>query len=71
MTTRRHTKLLHEGSYVAELDIDLVESDLPWSPYISVEDARRLDEVRDALRRADLDRALKLARVYRPTPVER
>lgn len=71
MTRRRHTKLLHEGSYVAEVDIDLVEGDLPWSPYISVEDARRLDEVREALRRSDVDRALQFGRVYTLTPVQR
>ena len=71
MTKRRHTKLLHEGKYVAEVDVDLVELDRSWSPYISVEDAHKLDEVREALRREDLDRALQFARVYTLTPVER
>jgi hypothetical protein len=71
MRTKHHSKLLHEGNYVAEVDVELVELDSSWSPYISVEDAYKLDEVRDALQRDDLDRALQLARVYTLTPVER
>jgi hypothetical protein len=71
MRTKHHTKLLHEGNYVAEVDVELVELDSSWSPYISVEDAYKLDEVREALQRDDLDRALQLARVYTLTPVER
>jgi hypothetical protein len=69
MKKKRHTKLLHEGKYVAEVDVDLVELDSSWSPYLSVEDAYKLDEVREALRRDDLDRATQLARVYTLTRI--
>lgn len=69
MKKRRHTKLVHEGAYVAEVDLDLIETDTGWSPYLSLEDACKLDEVRDALRRGDIARATKLARVYTLTPV--
>lgn len=34
-----------------------------------VEDADKLDDVREALRREDISTASKLARVYRHTPV--
>ena len=37
--TRRRTKLIHEGKYVAEVDVELIETDEGWSPYRSLEDA--------------------------------
>ena len=54
MTSKRRTKLVHEGQYVAEVDVELIETDDGRSPYLSVEDAYRLDDVRDALRRGDV-----------------
>jgi len=70
VTKRAHTKLIHEGNYVAEVDVELLEGDNGWSPYLSIEDAHRLDEVRQALRREDLKRASALARVFELTPVQ-
>ena len=69
MTTRHHTKLVHEGNYVAEVDVELIDSDTGWSPYLSLDDAYRLDDVREALRRGDLKSASNLARVFTLTPV--
>jgi len=69
MRTRKRTKLVHEGKYVAEVDVDLVETDEGWSPYLSLEDAYKLDDVRDALRRGDLEAASRLARIFKLTPV--
>jgi len=69
MKKRHHTKLVHEGAYVAEVDVELIETDDGWSPYLSVEDAYKLDDVRDALKRNDLSVAAKLARVFSLTPV--
>jgi hypothetical protein len=34
------------------------------SPYLSIEDAQKLDEVREALRRGDLKTAAKLGRIF-------
>jgi hypothetical protein len=62
-------KLVHEGQYIAEVDIDLIEEDTGWSPYLSLEDAQKLDEVRQALRKGDIRSAGRLARVYTLTPV--
>ena len=70
MTKRRYTKLVHERQYVAEVDIDLIDSNEGWSPYLSLEDAQKLDDVREALRRGDLKTAAKNARVFSLTPVE-
>lgn len=69
MTARKRIKYIHEGRYVAEVDVDLLEDDAGWSPYLTVEDACRLDDVRDALRRGDLSAAAALARVYKLEPV--
>jgi len=69
MTKRHHTKLVHEGKYVAEVDVELIESDEGWAPYLSLEDAYTLDDVREALRREDIKRAAQLARVFTLTPV--
>jgi hypothetical protein len=69
MRKRRHSKLIHEGQYVAEVDIELIEGDESWSPYLSIEDAYRLDDVRDALRRGDIRAATRQARVFSLTPV--
>jgi hypothetical protein len=69
MSTRRRTKYVHEGMYVAEVDVDLLEDDTEWSPYLSVEDAYRLDQVRSALRRGDIAAAAGLARIFKLEPV--
>jgi hypothetical protein len=50
MKRRKKTKYVHEGQYVAEVEVDLVEDETEWSPYLSIEDAYKLDDVRDALR---------------------
>ncbi len=69
MSKRHSIKYVHEGKYVAEVDIELLEDDTEWSPYLSVEDAYKLDDVRDALKRGDVAAAAKRARVYTLQPV--
>ena len=69
MSTRHTTKLVHEGNYVAEVDVELIESDTGWSPSLSLDDAYRLDDVRAALRRGDIKKASDLARVFELKPV--
>ena len=69
MSKRKRTKLIHEGSYVAEVDVELLEEPEGWSRYLSLEDAYRLDDVREALRRGDLKTAAKNSRVFSLTPV--
>ncbi len=69
MNTRHTTKLIHEGNYVAEVDVELTESDTGWSPYLSLDDAYRLDDVRAALRRGDIKRACHLARIFELRPI--
>jgi hypothetical protein len=69
MTGRHGTKFIHEGQYAAAVEIEWLESETGWSPYLSLQDAQKLDEVREALRRGDLQRAGQLARVYQLTPL--
>jgi hypothetical protein len=69
MRKRHHTKLIHEGDYVAKVDVELIDADAGWPPYLSVDDARKLDDVRDALRRGDLKAASRFAHIYTLTPV--
>ena len=69
MNKKERTKLVHEGNYVAEVDVELLEEPEGWAPYLSLEDAYRLDEVREALRRGDIETAAKYSRVFNLTPI--
>lgn len=69
MKTKHRTKLIHEGNYIAEIDVELIETDDEWSPHLSLEEACKLDDVREALRRGDLKKASQYGRVYALTPL--
>jgi hypothetical protein len=65
----RQAKLIHEGEFAAEVDVELIY-DGGWSPYLSLDNALKLDDVREALRRGDFAAATaQSARVFRLTPV--
>ena len=49
MSKRERTKLVHEGDHVAEVNVELLEEPEGWAPYLSLEDAYRLDDVRKGL----------------------
>ena len=63
------TKFMHEGEYAAELEAELIDDDTDWSPYMSVEDAYKLDNLRDGLQKGDLKAASCQAKVYELKPV--
>lgn len=70
MSTKATKKLVREGELAAEVEVHLLESEGGWAPYLSLDDAYKLDDVREALRAGDIKRASRLAiRVYRLTPV--
>lgn len=69
MAQRVKKKYVHEGKYVAEVEVALIEDNTQWSPYLSVDDAYKLDDVRDALREGDLDAAARYGRIYEMQPV--
>lgn len=64
MRMRKHTKLVQEGGFLAEVEVHLIESEDSWAPYLSLEDAYKLDDAREALRCADIEAAAKLGRIY-------
>jgi len=65
----QRTKLIHEGRYAVEIPVELIEDESGWSPYLSVEDAIRLDAVRDALRHGDVMTAARYGRVFELVPI--
>lgn len=70
MSTKSTKRLVREGDLVAEVEVNLIEAEGGWAPYLSLDDAYKLDDVREALRTGDVKRAARLAtRVYRLTPV--
>ncbi|MFQ5627586.1 MAG: hypothetical protein ACE5I1_02405 [bacterium] len=66
---RKQTKIVREGKYAAEVEVELVYTEGGWSPYLSLQDAEKLDEVRAALREGDVKKASELARIFTLTPV--
>lgn len=69
MQNRRHTKLVHEGKYAAEVEVEIIENGTGWSPYISLDDALKLDKVRQYLKDNNLEEAKKFGKVYLLKPV--
>ena len=70
MTSRATTKLVRAGEYAAEVEVELIEGEAGWPPYLSVGDAEKLDDVREALKVGDLEHAAQMARVFRLTPIQ-
>ena len=68
--SKKRTKLVHEGSYVAEVEVELLDDCGDWSPCLSLEDALKLDDVKAALRAGDIAAAMNLGKVYTLTPVK-
>jgi hypothetical protein len=69
MTKRKNTKIVREGDYLAEIDIELIDSGEGWAPFLSLEDAQKLDEVREALRLGDIETAAKKAKIFILKPI--
>jgi hypothetical protein len=61
---QKRTKLVHEGQYLAEVDVEPFVTEDGWSPYLSIEDSYKLDDVREALRRGDVVSAAGLGREF-------
>ncbi len=69
MHRRKHKKFIIEGKYVAEVEIDIIDTDEGWSPYISLDDSLKLDSIREALKSDDIKSVKKLAKVFTLSPV--
>ncbi len=64
------TKLIREGECIAEVCVELEDSPEGWGPYLSLADAKKLDDARAALRRGDLAGAARFGRIFQLTPVK-
>ena len=56
---RPYVARVHEGKYVAEVPVELIQEEGGWSPYFSLDDARKLEAARLALRAGDIAEAAK------------
>jgi hypothetical protein len=66
---KKRTKLVHVGKYIAEVEVNLIVTDDEWSPYLSLADAYKLDDVRQALQEQDITAASQWAQVYELSPI--
>jgi hypothetical protein len=67
--TQAVTELLREGTYIAEVRVNLIPDNGAWGPYFSLEDAEKLSRVQCALRMGDIEAAKRDAEVFEVTPV--
>lgn len=69
MTTRRKTKFIQVNGYAAEVEVEVQNDGAGWAPYLTVQDAMKLDEVRNALSVGDLKKASAMARIFELKPI--
>lgn len=70
MNATQSIRLVREGDLIAEVHVELLEDETGWSPYLSLDDATKLDDIRHALKAGDLVRASRLSdQIYRLTPL--
>ena len=69
--TRQIIEIIHEAGFAAEVPIGLIEEsgEGGWGPYVSLDDVRKLERVRQALRFGNVAQATKWAKVFELKPV--
>ena len=66
---RKAVRFVHADKYAAEVEVELLPDDEAWGPYLSADDALKLDRVRSALKRGDIASASREARVFELMPL--
>ena len=66
---RTRKRLVREGELVAEIEVTLTDEEGGWGPYVSLDDAYRIDDARAVLQRGDLEAAARFGRVFKLAPV--
>lgn len=67
--TKNTVKHIHEGKFVADVQVTLHYRGAEWDPTIDRPDIEKLDRVQKALRRGDVATAAKEAKVYELLPL--
>ena len=67
--SRKVTRLVQAGKYVAEVTVESIPDDGAWGPYLSLDDALKLERVEKALQRGDIKAASQDSKVYELKPV--
>ena len=67
--SRRVTRFAHAGRYAAEVSIELIPDDDAWGPYLSMDDASKLERVQAALEKGEIAAAAREARVFELLPI--
>jgi hypothetical protein len=58
------TKRLRVGDLLAEVQVSMIPDDGAWGPYLSLNDAEKIERVENALKIGDLVAASREAKVY-------
>lgn len=70
MKQHKARRLIRDGDLVAEVEIELEGHDHEWGPTMSMDDALKLDAVRNAMRDKDYDAVHNIGKLYRLTPLQ-
>jgi hypothetical protein len=69
---QQRLELVRVGNYAVEVPVEMIVDDDEqggWSPYFSLDDAKKLEAVRLALQEGDLATAAKFGRVFELHPI--
>jgi hypothetical protein len=71
MIKENRIELVRVGNHAVEVPVEVMieEGDGGWSPYFSLEEATKLENVRLALQRGDLTEAAKFGRLFELLPI--
>jgi hypothetical protein len=63
------TKRLRQGNLMAEVKVTSIPDDDAWGPYLSLDDANKLERVKQALKLGDIEAASKDSTVFEVSQV--
>ena len=66
--TGKTTKMIHANDYAAEVEIDLIDDDDAWGPYLSMPDVKKLERVRKLMKNGQFAEAAREAKVIELVP---
>lgn len=67
--SRKVIRFVHAGRYAAEVPVELIPDDDAWGPYLSMDDALKLERVQEALETGDIAAASREAKVFELMPI--